>query len=124
MIAIVSNMSVLQVPNLHSSAAKCNGCAVLCRTVCAAVALFSIAFLPIGAAAQSSSADDTLPSPPPNERRVVDSVKFLTGAALGLAVHEGGHVLFDTVFDASPQIKGVRFGPVPFFAITHRRSEE
>jgi hypothetical protein len=51
---------------------------------------------------------------------VVDSVKFLTGAALGLAVHEGGHVLFDTVFDASPQIKGVRFGPVPFFAITHR----
>ena len=51
---------------------------------------------------------------------MADSVKFLTGAALGLAMHEGGHLVFDTIFDASPRIKGVRFGPLPFFAITHR----
>jgi hypothetical protein len=24
------------------------------------------------------------------------------------------------IFDASPRVKGVRFGPIPFFAITHR----
>lgn len=82
--------------------------------------MFSIAFLPISIAAQSSSAEQTLQSPPPDAHRLVDSVKFLTGAALGLAMHEGGHLLFDTVFDASPRIKGVQFGPVPFFAIAHR----
>jgi hypothetical protein len=47
-------------------------------------------------------------------------VEFLAGAALGLTMHEGGHLIFDAVFDASPRIKRVQFGPVPFFAITHR----
>lgn len=82
--------------------------------------LLSAAFLPISVAAQSSSAAQTLQSPPPDEHRALDSVKFLTGAALGLVAHEGGHLLFDTVFDASPRVVGVRFGPVPFFALTHR----
>ena len=54
------------------------------------------------------------------EHRVLDSVKFITGAGLGLVVHEGGHLIFDAAFDASPRITGVRFGPFPFFAITHR----
>jgi hypothetical protein len=79
-----------------------------------------MAFSPIAAAAQSSSAGQTLQSPSADEHRVVDSVKFLAGAALGLAVHEGGHLVLDAVFDASPTIKGVRFGPFPFFAISHR----
>jgi hypothetical protein len=79
-----------------------------------------MAFLPITIAAQSSSAGQTLQSPATDEHRVVDSVKFLAGAALGLAMHEGGHLVLDAVFDASPTIKGVRFGPFPFFAITHR----
>jgi hypothetical protein len=79
-----------------------------------------MAFLSITAAAQSSSAGQTLQSPSADEHRVVDSVKFLTGAALGLAMHEGGHLVLDVAFDASPTIKGVRFGPFPFFAITHR----
>ena len=35
-------------------------------------------------------------------------------------MHEGGHLVFDGIFDASPRIEGIRFGPVPFFAITHR----
>lgn len=51
---------------------------------------------------------------------MVDTVKFLAGAAAGLALHETGHLIFDAAFDASPGIKGVRFGPFPFFAITHR----
>jgi hypothetical protein len=47
-------------------------------------------------------------------------VKFLAGAGLGLAIHEGGHLVFDALFAASPRIEGIRFGPFPFFAITHR----
>ena len=56
----------------------------------------------------------------PEEHRALDTVKFLAGAALGLGIHEGGHLLFDAIFDASPRIEGIRFGPFPFFAITHR----
>ena len=47
-------------------------------------------------------------------------VKFLAGAALGLAMHEGGHLFFDAMFDADPRVIGSHFGPFPFFAITHR----
>jgi hypothetical protein len=47
-------------------------------------------------------------------------VKFLTGGALGLVLHEGGHLMFDAIFDARPGINPVTFGPFPFFAITHR----
>jgi hypothetical protein len=81
---------------------------------------FYVVFLPITAAAQSSSAGETMQSPPADEHRVVDSVKFLAGGALGLAMHESGHLVLDVAFDASPTIKGVRFGPFPFFAISHR----
>jgi len=82
--------------------------------------LFYALFLPIAVSAQASSAAETLQSPPSDEHPVADSVKFLAGAGLGLAMHEGGHLLFDAIFDASPTIKGVTFGPFPFFAITHR----
>ena len=122
MIAMVSNMSVLQFPNpnLRADGAKCNGCAVLCRAIVASVVWFSVAFLPITARAQSTSAGQTMQSPPPEEQRVVDSVKFVAGAALGLAMHESGHLVLDGVFQASPRITKVTFGPFPFFAITHR----
>jgi hypothetical protein len=46
-----------------------------------------------------------------------DAVKFLGGAALGFTIHEGGHLLFDTIFDAHPEVQPVHFGPVPFFAV-------
>ena len=44
---------------------------------------------------------------------------FLGGVALGLALHESGHVGTAFIFDAHPGTKGVSFGPLPFFAITH-----
>ncbi len=44
---------------------------------------------------------------------------FLGGAALGLAIHESGHIATALIFDANPSLKGVSFGPIPFFAITH-----
>jgi hypothetical protein len=79
-----------------------------------------LAILRIDAAAQTNSTDDTLQFPPADEHRTAATVKFLTGAALGLVLHEGGHLMFDAAFDARPRIRGVTFGPFPFFAITHR----
>jgi hypothetical protein len=111
MIAMVSNMSVLQFPNplLRLRTGNSNWCAVLSFIV----------LLPISAAGQASSTTQTRQAPP-DEHRALDSVKFLAGAGLGLVMHEGGHLLFDVAFDASPRVTGVRFGPFPFFAITHR----
>ena len=48
-----------------------------------------------------------------------DAGLFLAGGALGLGIHESGHVLFGLVFDANPGVMGISFGPFPFFAITH-----
>lgn len=45
---------------------------------------------------------------------------FLAGAAVGLGIHEGAHLLFDVIFDADPRITRVEFHGIPFFAITHR----
>ena len=44
---------------------------------------------------------------------------FLLGAGTALAAHEGGHLLFDAIFDAQPSIMKVSFHGIPFFAITH-----
>jgi len=56
----------------------------------------------------------------PPEHRVADIATFLAGSVLALAMHEGGHLVFDVVFDANPKITHVQFGPFPFFAISHR----
>ena len=45
--------------------------------------------------------------------------KFIGGGAVGLVMHESGHVMADVAFGASPGVKKVTFGPLPFFAITH-----
>jgi hypothetical protein len=82
--------------------------------------MFLIACLPVSVLAQSSQAGQTQPSPASDEHHVVDSVKLVTGAVLALAIHEGGHLVFDAAFDARPRMTGVRFGPFPFFAVTHR----
>ena len=104
----------------NMSGRKCNLSAVRHWTAAVLFAVISSVFLPVAATAQSSSTVKTLQSPSPDEHRVADTVTFLTGAALGLVTHESGHLLFDGVFDASPRIEGVHFGPLPFFAITHR----
>ena len=44
---------------------------------------------------------------------------LLAGAALGFGAHEGGHIVADVALGASPGVKAVSFGPLPFFAITH-----
>ena len=82
--------------------------------------MFSIMFLPVSAAAQTSSADPAPLPVSPGESRVADTAMFLAGGALGLVIHESGHLIFDAAFDADPRVIGIRFGPFPFFAITHR----
>jgi hypothetical protein len=62
------------------------------------------------------------PDPPATtveHRTASDLGKFLGGAALALGAHEGGHLLFDGIFDANPGIQKVSFHGIPFFAITH-----
>jgi len=73
------------------------------------------------AVATAAAAQPTSAAPaPPNENRGVDLVKFLGGGLLGFGLHETAHVIFDELFDAQPHLKSVHFGPIPFFAITHR----
>jgi len=45
--------------------------------------------------------------------------QFVAGGAIGLALHEGGHLIMGSAFGADPGIKKVHFGPLPFFAISH-----
>jgi hypothetical protein len=94
--------------------------AVLCRTVRVAAAALLATFLPFSAAGQDGSAGQPAPPPQPKEHPVADTVKFLAGGALALAMHESGHLVFDAAFDAQPRIEAVHFGPLPFFAIAHR----
>jgi hypothetical protein len=94
--------------------------AVLFRTArVTAVTLLAIG-LALVSAAQDGSAGQSSPPPQLNERPLADTGTFLAGGALALAMHEGGHLVFDVAFDAQPRIEGVRFGPFPFFAIAHR----
>lgn len=73
----------------------------------------------------STAAAQTLPeapaSPPAtaSEHTVSSLGSFLAGGAIGLAAHESGHLLFDTIFRANPRITKVSFHGLPFFAITH-----
>ena len=45
---------------------------------------------------------------------------FLTGAAIGLGIHESGHVIANLAFGEKPGLRKVDFHGIPFFAITHR----
>jgi hypothetical protein len=55
------------------------------------------------------------------EARAGDSWKpFAAGVASAFLIHEAGHLTLDLAFDANPRLTGVRFGPIPFFAVTHR----
>jgi len=44
---------------------------------------------------------------------------FLLGGAAAFGAHEGGHLLFDAIFQAHPGVKKVSFDGIPFFAVTH-----
>jgi hypothetical protein len=96
--------------------------AVLGYSMRVVLALVFVLFPAISARAQESSADpqdQAATSPPAEEHRLTDSVKFLTGAALALGAHESGHVVFDALFGAKIDVEAIHFGPFPFFAVSH-----
>lgn len=57
--------------------------------------------------------------PPAAAQSAGEIARLLAGGALALGVHEAGHVTMDLALGATPGLNGVRFGPLPFFAITH-----
>jgi hypothetical protein len=77
-----------------------------------------IGVLSAGVLALASPARGQTPAPPaaPRAHR---TLIFFAGAVAGLGIHESGHVLFSAVFGAHPRVQGIRFGPLPFFAIEH-----
>jgi len=74
-----------------------------------------IGWVPARAAAQEP--DQAQPPDSPSTGKQVAS--FLTGAALGLAAHEAGHVIANLAFGEKPGLAKVDFHGIPFFAITH-----
>ena len=75
----------------------------------------------IGATAEVAAAQDT-PTPPVTQNvpsTASSTGLFLLGAGTAFAAHEGGHLLFDAIFDAHPGVKKVSYKGIPFFAITH-----
>src|SRR5438477_7027327 len=55
----------------------------------------------------------------PLHAQTTDVVQFFAGAALGLGLHESGHLALDEAFGAHPGVRKVSAGFIPFFAITH-----
>ncbi len=70
-------------------------------------------------ASRTLAAADDEPAQP-GENRAADVLSFVGGGAAAFALHEAGHLLFDVMFDAHPFVETVHFGPVPFFAVSHR----
>jgi hypothetical protein len=76
----------------------------------------------LGVWLSSAPAAAQTPGDPPPAAATPDAgpnvLAFLAGAGVGLVVHEGGHFVFDEIFDARPRVIPVHFGPVPFFAVS------
>src|SRR6195256_2963827 len=80
---------------------------------CAASAVFVFCFLVFPVRAQQQAPLT------PQHVSTMDIAQFFAGAALGLGLHESGHLVLDVAFSASPGVRKVSAGFIPFFAITH-----
>lgn len=47
--------------------------------------------------------------------------KFFAGAFVALAGHEGGHYIANSAVGSDPYLKGIHYGPIPFFTIEPNR---
>ena len=81
--------------------------------------LLSVILLTAGVAIAQDEGSQAPTGSTTSEQRVTSALAFLGGGAVGLVAHEGGHLLFDGIFDANPGLKKVSFHGIPFFAITH-----
>jgi hypothetical protein len=126
MIAIVSSIGLLLRAVTGGATEHCvsNGCATPVK-VRQPHAVLALVIVLLGFGTVSRAAAQTTPEPPPapsatsSEHPASSLGSFLAGAAIGLAAHESGHLLFDALFSANPRVKKVSFHGVPFFAITH-----
>src|SRR5258705_13020351 len=103
---MVSNMRILRrgVSNLNAGVSRAVASVLLCLL-----------------AGVTAAAQDSAAAPPQQKENVAaDSVKFLGGGILALALHESGHLVFDEAFAAHPRLEAIHFGPFPFFAVTHQ----
>ncbi len=50
------------------------------------------------------------------------ALEFAGAAAVGFAGHELGHIMANLAVGARPELRGVEFSGIPFFAVTHRES--
>lgn len=62
-----------------------------------------------------------IPSLASAQVQVRKTFSLLAGAAVGLGIHESGHVMTGALFGANPGVKPINFAGIPFFAITHDR---
>lgn len=46
----------------------------------------------------------------------------LLGDGLGIAFHEGGHLVANWLLGSEPYLRGIQGGGIPFFAVTHSDS--
>jgi hypothetical protein len=80
-----------------------------------------VCFLLIGAGSRQVFAQQEEPAQPPAQPSTgKQAVLFLTGGAIGLGLHEAGHVIANLAFGEKPGLQKVDFHGIPFFAITHR----
>jgi hypothetical protein len=77
----------------------------------AAVVFVCLAAVPVRAQQSSPPASRSKPA--------ADVAWFVAGAALGLGLHESGHLVLDATFHVTPGVRKVSAGFIPFFAITH-----
>ena len=83
----------------------------------ASAAVLSIALVAMAAPARAQDADlrssQAPPAPTASDKDGVDAgdvAQFLLGGALGLGLHESGHVIAGAAFGANPGIEGIRYG--------------
>src|SRR5688500_11772746 len=111
MIAIVSSISVLLPPasgdspprqrsNAYATVEALHRLSRKALLITVIVGLFAIA---PPAAAQPQQGEPGASSSSRTQRATTVGL-FLAGGALGLGAHEGGHLLFDVLFDADPGI--------------------
>jgi hypothetical protein len=78
-----------------------------------------LCILTVALATGSSAAAAQEEDPRQGVNQTAALAELIGGALVGLGAHEGGHLLFNVIFDASPSITRVEFHRIPFFAITH-----
>jgi hypothetical protein len=105
-----------------SSLQQSNGCAGSggsgCLRALGLVFLYLLILAPAGAPALAQAV------PPAQQENHAPTGKrvatFLAGGALGLGIHEAGHVAMNLALGERPRLRKVDFHGIPFFAITHR----